>query len=216
MALYTLALRRWHLRWGATWAEVRAPMLGDDLVQRAMLQATRAIHIKAPPEAAWPWLVQMGAGRAGFYSFYSFEWLERLSGMDSRNANVIHPEWQNLEVGGTMSLGPTEGFEVLALEPPRRMLLRVRGSDYDVTVSIQLEAAGMQWTRLLVRLRARSSLAGWRLPYWLLFEPGDFVMIRQMLRGIRARAEGTATRPHRQPAWPGHNPKRSAAGCPSG
>jgi hypothetical protein len=64
-ALYTLVLRPRYLRWGATSVEARAPMLGDEMVSGAMLQATRAIDTEAPPEPVWPWLVQIGAGRAG-------------------------------------------------------------------------------------------------------------------------------------------------------
>src|SRR5690349_6473826 len=60
--------RRVHLRWGATDAEVTAPMPGDELVPEPSFSATRAITIDAPPEAVWPWLVQLGYGRAGFYS----------------------------------------------------------------------------------------------------------------------------------------------------
>ena len=62
-------LRRWHLRWGATDTEVAAPMPGDELVQEPSFNATRAITINAPPEAVWPWLVQLGFGRAGWYAY---------------------------------------------------------------------------------------------------------------------------------------------------
>ena len=64
-------LRRWHRRWGATDAEVAAAMPGDELVPGAYVFCTRAITIDAPPETVWPWLVQVGFGQAGFYSFAS-------------------------------------------------------------------------------------------------------------------------------------------------
>ena len=60
--------RRWHLHWGATASEVSAPLPGDDLQPHAHYRTTRAITIEAPPAAVWPWLVQVGGGRAGFYS----------------------------------------------------------------------------------------------------------------------------------------------------
>jgi hypothetical protein len=61
--------RRWHMRWGATDAELAAPMSGDDIVPASTFTATRAIMIAAPPENVWPWIVQMGYRRAGFYTY---------------------------------------------------------------------------------------------------------------------------------------------------
>ena len=65
--------RHWHLRWGATNAEAAAAMPGDEIVPDASLTATRAITIAAPPEQVWPWIVQIGTGRAGFYSYDLFD-----------------------------------------------------------------------------------------------------------------------------------------------
>jgi hypothetical protein len=61
--------RRWHQRWGVTDQEVRGPMPGDDLLATPSFKATRAITIKTPPERVWPWIVQVGYDRAGFYSY---------------------------------------------------------------------------------------------------------------------------------------------------
>jgi hypothetical protein len=94
-ALSALAARPWMERWGSTAEERRLPLAGDELVPDAE-QQTHAITIDAPPEAVWPWLVQMGQGRAGFYSH---DWLERLACADIRNADEIHPEWQHLAGG---------------------------------------------------------------------------------------------------------------------
>ena len=71
--------RKWHMRWGATDAEVAAVMPGDDLEPKATVRATRAITIAAPPEAVWPWIVQIGFGRAGFYSYDLLDSLGRPS-----------------------------------------------------------------------------------------------------------------------------------------
>jgi hypothetical protein len=60
--------RRWHLQWGATPAEAARSFPGDSLQPHAQFKATRAISIDAPPDAVWPWLVQAGGGRAGWYS----------------------------------------------------------------------------------------------------------------------------------------------------
>src|SRR5512135_2927391 len=71
LPLFTTAplYRRWHLRWGATDEEVRGPMPGDEIVPRAPFNATRAITIAAPPDSVWPWIVQLGYRRAGWYTY---------------------------------------------------------------------------------------------------------------------------------------------------
>jgi hypothetical protein len=79
----------------ATRAERDAALAGDELIPDG-LQSTRAITIQAPPDAIWPWLVQMGQDRGGFYSH---DWLERLFGAEIHNADRIRPEWQTLAVG---------------------------------------------------------------------------------------------------------------------
>src|SRR4051794_30418599 len=76
---YSKRARRWYLTWGATAAETTARLPGDELLDDPDLQSTRAISIDAPPEAVWPWLVQMGSGRGGAYTY---DWVENLFGLD--------------------------------------------------------------------------------------------------------------------------------------
>ena len=91
-ALSAVVARPWMDRWGST-AEERALLLAcDELVPDAE-QQTHAVTVDAPPEKVWPWLVQIGQGRAGFYSH---DRLERLVGADIRNADKIRPEWRTL------------------------------------------------------------------------------------------------------------------------
>jgi hypothetical protein len=85
--------RRWHLRWGATDAEVASTMPGDAIVPDPSLDATRALTIDAPPAQVWPWIVQIGTGRAGFYSYDLFDNGARPS------ADRILPELQDTQVG---------------------------------------------------------------------------------------------------------------------
>jgi hypothetical protein len=66
---YIIAIRPWHLRWGSTNEEVDLSLPGDDLVPNAKLKATHTITINASPAQIWPWLVQIGQGRGGFYSY---------------------------------------------------------------------------------------------------------------------------------------------------
>ena len=72
-ALYVYMIRPWHLRWQTTSEEAAKPMPGDDLIANPGIRLTRAITIEAPPAAVWPWLVQMGYRRAGWYSYDFFD-----------------------------------------------------------------------------------------------------------------------------------------------
>src|SRR3712207_3552777 len=83
----------WVLTWGATKEEARRGLPGDEVAPQATTRSTRAVTIDAPPEEVWPWLMQMGWGRAGFYSY---NWIENLMRADLHNAGRIHPEWQDL------------------------------------------------------------------------------------------------------------------------
>ena len=89
-----------HLRWGATDAEVDARMPGDGMVPGAQFVPTRAVTIDAPPEAVWPWLVQVGVGRAGWYSD------DLLDNLGRPSLEQIRPELQKLEVGQWVSMSP--------------------------------------------------------------------------------------------------------------
>ena len=111
---YVLFIRPWHLRWGATDKEVQRPMPGDDQVPHPFVTATRAVTIDAPPEQVWPWLVQMGYRRAGWYAF------ERFDNDNIPSAEEIIPALQHLDIGQVIG---EEGFAVQAIEPNRLLLL---------------------------------------------------------------------------------------------
>jgi len=89
----TPLVRPWHMRWGATDAEVASAMPGDDIVRRAQFNATRAITIEAPPEHVWPWIAQLGYGRGGFYAY------DLVDNAGERSADRIIAEYQHIEVG---------------------------------------------------------------------------------------------------------------------
>ena len=86
--------RTWCLTWGATADEVDSSLPGDDLLTDPDVITTRAIHIDVPPARMWPWLVQMGPGRAGAYTY---DWIENLAGLNMHSADEIIPEYQDLE-----------------------------------------------------------------------------------------------------------------------
>jgi hypothetical protein len=176
--------RRWHLRWGATPAEVANPLPGDDLMPGAQYQSTRAISIDASPEAVWPWLVQVGCLRAGWYSN------DLLDNLAYPSATVIVPELQHIEVGGWVPMSPKpsarSGLEVHSFEANRWLLWTTP----DSTWAWQLTPTA-HGTRLVARINARYD---WRHPHWallgvMMMEFGDFAMLRRMLRGIKTRAE---------------------------
>ena len=115
--------RPWYSHWGATEDEVKATLPGDDLVPDPILVSNRAITIQAPNDTIWPWLVQLGQGRGGFYSYQR---LENMVGCDVHNAVRVVPELQDLKTGDLVRLGP-EGmpaFDVAAIEPISALILR--------------------------------------------------------------------------------------------
>ena len=179
--------RRWHRHWGATPDEVLAPMAGDARHPGAQFRATRAIMIAAPPELVWPWLVQMGCMRAGWYSH------DLLDNRGRPSATTIEAAWQDLHVGQWVPMvpkpPPTErtAFRVDSFEVDRWLLW----TKPDSTWSWQLTSSSDGGTRLVNRIRAvydrRAPLSA-SLSVVLL-ELGDFAMNRRMMRGIKARAE---------------------------
>jgi proline iminopeptidase len=110
------------LHYGASDEEVRGPYPGSETIPDCRRGATMATTFNVPPSEIWPWLVQMGYGRAGWYSW------DRLDHGGHPSADEIHPEWQDLEVGDRLPTLPEGGawFEVAALEPERFLALRAR------------------------------------------------------------------------------------------
>ena len=189
--LYRRVLRDWTLNWGASADEATRPLPGDELLKDADIVATRAISIEAPPSAVWPWLVQMGPGRAGAYTY---DWIENLFGLNMHSAGRIHPEWQTLQVGDVLRSRPDRpGLRVELLEPERVLSNRSEAGDWVWTFALSEQPNGS--TRLLSRNRIamKGSSAGQRLGM-LVMEPGSLVMERKMLLGIKQRAERQASR----------------------
>jgi hypothetical protein len=141
--------------WGATPAEVERPMPGDELISLPVMQGTRAITIDAAPEAIWPWLVQIGYGRAGFYSY---EWIERLMGLPIVNEDRVLPEFSGLKVGDMVPLAPGDDararLTVLALERDRFLCLGGQVDGGKVTWCLGVYSVDPLHTRLVSRNRA--------------------------------------------------------------
>jgi hypothetical protein len=197
--------RRWHLRWGATRSEAAAAMPGDELVPVSHFTATRAVTIDAPPEAVWPWLMQVGYRRAGFYSY------DLLDNLGRPSARSVLPEWQTLrrgDIAAPMANPPTSAtsFVIADTDPPGRLVW----AKPDSTWSWVLHAMPDGRTRLVTRLRQRYRPAPAAMATVILAEFGDFAMMRKMLLGIKQRAE-TAANARTRPLPARHRSRREAA-----
>jgi hypothetical protein len=190
-AAYLLVGRRWQLRWGATNEERDAALPGDDLIANPDLVATRAITVHTGADQVWPWIVQLGQGRGGFYSYDA---LENLVGCDIHSADRVLSQWQDLKVGDQIKLHPEVALGVAVVEPGRALVLRggvpmgAAPPPYDFTWAFILRERPEGTTRLLIRERYAYT------QQWapLLVEPVAvvaFVMTQRMLRGIKERAE---------------------------
>ena len=206
------------LRSGATKEEEARALPGDDLLTDATWVATRADTIAAPADVVWPFIVQMGWGRAGYYAYSFFD------PRHTADARGIVPRLQRLKVGDVWLDGPAcdeskGAWRVRVLEPGHAVVLHSlrdpitgreldpedRGGRWlDCSWAFVVEPSGPNTTRLLVRTRAAVAPAPALLAARLALGPGDTVMQRTMLRGIRERAERAAAKrsARRTPATP--------------
>jgi hypothetical protein len=193
LLLYPL-LRGRRRRWGATEEERALRLPGDELVPNPDWRYDHAISIDVPPSAVWRWLVQLGQGRGGFYTY---EGLENLIGCQIRNVVEIRPELQSLNVGDTIVLHGRSGFgpKVVRLDPGRALVLggppNEKGSQ--ATWSFYLLDGPNGTTRLLERGR---HVAGKGLAESLgfgpsLMDPIGFVMSKKMLQSLKKLAEAS-------------------------
>ena len=182
--LFLRFYRPWHSRWGATDDEVTLSMPGDELIEKPTFNVTRAITIGARPEEIWPWIVQIGYGRAGFYSY------DLLDNLGKPSADRIIPELQQIEVGTWIPMSgkvsEETAFRVMAFEPNRLMLWTKAAS----TWAWKLIPINEESTRLIIRLKCHYR---WARPTivtdLILMEIGDFPMMRKLMLGIKQRAE---------------------------
>ncbi len=189
-ALVTPFLRPRRTRWGATDAEVKKKLPGDELMPHPKWGYTHVVTIKASAAEVWPWIVQMGQGRAGFYSY---EFLENLVGCNIHNADRIIPEFQHLQVGESIKLHPKAPVPVAIVEPNHALVLHFE-ADFSSNWMWVLEKVDDKTTRLISRWSGDygPGLKN-RLSYGPCFmEPIEFNMSRKMLLGIKQRAESLA------------------------
>lgn len=174
----------------ATSLERNRPLAGDHLIAQPIASLTHAITVECDRHALWPWLAQMGAGRAGWYS-YDF-----IDNGGQPSAEELQPELQNIGVGTVFPAlpGVKDGFVVVECEPERSLVLGWPSGDgtYGSTWAFVLDAAGPDRTRLIVRARGGAGYEFHGLPLWLVKQIvpiGHYVMQRKQLRGIARRAQ---------------------------
>lgn len=198
---YDLVLRPWMRDWGSTREERRMQLPGDEDVTDVMSHYTKGLTIDAPPEAVWPWLVQIGDRRGGFYSY---DWIERFLFLGTvryiektHSATRIHPELQHPKVGDRINTG---GFGKIEVGNP----ITVLEPNYALVMAgwaFVLEPLPGRRTRLLVRERDNGYVQNlvprkYVLPRrllgavdYLVGDPLHFLMQRKMMLGLKDRAE---------------------------
>ncbi|HET9450654.1 MAG TPA: hypothetical protein VFO83_07225 [Aggregicoccus sp.] len=200
-------LRPWFHRWGASDDEVARAFPGDSLIPAPTYQTTLAVTVEAAPRDLWPWLVQLGNGRGGLYSYDA---LDRLFGvLDANSSDRILPEFQHLATEDTIPVGhdPRLYFPVAAVLPEKALVLAGElPPDGAWSWTLALAPIDAEHTRLVSRNRARvrPTLSRRLLMLWL--EPAAFVMTRKMLLGIKERAERRRLRAVPRASTPGPQP----------
>jgi hypothetical protein len=181
----------WHRAWGTAPGEWSITLPGDAVPRTPQFEVLHAVTIDAPPSAVWPWLVQIGHDRAGFYSY---DWLERLFLADVHNVKELRPEWQSRQAGDRVHatqegyfgglFGNRPGWTVTLVEPDRALVLEHWGA-------FALLPTSDGQTRFLIR----STMSNERIPAWAAavnmvgFQLPHFIMQRKMMLTIKELAE---------------------------
>lgn len=190
---YWFVARPWYAAWGATAEEQAMALPGDEIAAAANLVSTRAITVQAPAAQIYPWLVQIGQGRGGMYSY---EWLENLARCDIHNVYQIVPTLQQVQVGQEIHMGP-EGYpfyRVVSFAEGRYFLLQpgdpATKKPGEASWAMVLAERGDGSTRLIFRQRQVVAPGFGNFVIWrVIVDPMSFVMEQKMLRTIRDLAE---------------------------
>ncbi|MGB8390582.1 SRPBCC family protein [Mycobacterium sp.] len=198
--------RRYYRNWGATKAECQMPLPGDALVADPAVQTTEAVYIDAPVASVWPWLLQMGQDRGGFYGG---EGLKNLAGLRHHDADRVHAEWQHLAVGDAVHLAP-EGWmglpdgvtlSVAEIVPDKYLVLTATrpGQRWNAVWSFHVQPHWEDRVRLLTRARISLRHPG-EVFAMELFRPVIAMSTRGLLLGIKHRVERAPLANPAQPA----------------
>lgn len=203
LVAYVVVIRRWLLEWGSTALEREKVLPGDEVVPTPKYEATHAVTINAPASDVWKWLVQIGQGRGGFYTY---DQLENFMGLEMHSADRIDPELQSLQHGDIVSLAPDNSMPmwVVTMDPDSALVLSTSDpesvpapGDYlkgEIAGSwaFILEPVDSGKTRFIVRFRSDwKESAPASLLNMVMLEPAHCIMERGMMLGIKKRAEGS-------------------------
>ena len=169
--------------WNATREEIDGAVVGDDVCSDARTIATRCITINASPDEVFPWIRQLGFGRAGWYSY---DWIDNLG---RKSATTINPDWQDVHTGSRVPGGPID-FEAALVDAPHSFVLRIGSQGkfagrFCFTLAYELRPDPLG-TRLVTRMRAHIDLPGGRIAEYLL-SLGDGIMVRKQLLTLAQR-----------------------------
>jgi len=200
IGLVEAALIRLGRTYGSTKQERALQLPGDSIVEDPKVVTDHAITIEAPPSAVWPWLVQMGWGRGGWYTA---RWVDRLLfPANAPSADRIIPELQDIDVGTFIPDGPPhtecgliveqiEGERVLVLHSTSHLPMSWRNhTTLDWSWAFVLTPLD-EGRRTRFHFRSRWTTSPWWLTLggWLGIVPADLIMSRDMLNGVKIRAE---------------------------
>lgn len=181
--IYFYLYRPWQLKWGATDDEVNRSMPGDDIVIEPTFDATRAVTVETLPENIWPWLVQLGCRRAGWYSY---DWVDNL-GIPS--ANCIIPEFQHLKIGQLIPFSPNGKIGMYIKDFETNCWMLWGDKEGVSTWCWGLYPDDSNHTRLITRVRLHYRWFSPTIIFNLLLDIGDIIMMRKCMLGIKERAE---------------------------
>ncbi len=184
--LYVTLLRPWQLRWGATNAEVSRMMPGDDIVEEPSFNATRAVTIKASPYDIYPWIVQMGLNRAGWYSY------DLLDNLGRKSVEEILPIFQNAQVGTLIPMSPDNNYGIWVKEFETNGWMLWWDKKGDTTWAWGIYPEGESHSRLVTRIRLKYKWVSLEIIFNVLIEFLDILMMRKCMLGIKRRAESLA------------------------
>ena len=191
ITLYLFLIRPSQLHWGATAEELGRAMPGDDLVANPTFVATRAITIRGRPEDIWPWLVQMGYNRAGYYGYDLIENLGSKTGI--RSAASIVPELQHPATGDVLPISSVAQLTFGAIQPNQYLIWQSEAQPHDGAFTWALYPVDQSHTRLVSRIRLRYHWTSGALALDLFTEFADHVAVPRILTGVRNRVEGRAS-----------------------
>lgn len=193
VAAAALRLRRWQLRWGAADEEIAMHLDGDDIVKSPDHESTRAITINAAPEDIWPWLVQIGKGRGGLYSYDSLDIAFKM--LDEPSVERVLPEFQCIKAGDVLPIGrddtTRDDFYVHFAEPNRALVLGANDASFRDRVSwaMVLLPLSSEVTRLVVRIRYEKEPGLKGLAIAAAMDLTSFIMLRKQMLTFKRLAE---------------------------